>query len=1101
MDAAAEIFTTIKPICVKLAQLTLSNKNESGSIELLNALKELDDTLNKKVDSCVKKISDVQFFIPINLSDYIMVPLTNLFKNESITDSELEHVLSIMHILLKYSWCQSGSLSNELFIQYITLITFLIGGKPGHFSIKHHSDETFKNGIQCIYDLLNGCLNQNSDFIDNVLNDNKFVPTLGFLVTILLNIAVDSKIADIKIQSLKTLNVLFHLINNGEILSLFFPGSVSSIAKIINSKPHLNVISESFITLSTLVDKVFSDFDLDIITTNKINSLEALKEINNKETNDSNHHLSIESINIEIPENTSSKKQHRTSSWLKSTLPQFEKALKIILNVDITRYDKYAIRDSIFQFDVKMIRNCLLSCRPLIPLILKSLSTICVADPTFVTPTVDSLIYIANLEPLKHLLQEMLDYELRSMQYNFTSPDPSKAENTIQLVNLLIQILNGMESLDFLNFENIIRKLYENITILLELKNKSESKKKISKISDENETMEGKLLLVSNNYNPNTFNEIHNVSLFNGIFTKETENALYDLFLTLSLSKNNLEQFNASSILIDSRNILNLNTTQSSVLSWIVSCVIKNVQKKPEIMNDFLQFDDENGDNEENENTNESDVLNLKMNLSYSSLEISTSILKQLSNASFESFDIVSSSIMNLRVIDNAIKSLGQDFEDELIDVLYPVVECLASSNEQIRTEAQLVIINIAELLYSGSVENLLSENTDYLVDSLSSKLVGESLTPKIPVILSILVKIGSMDIVAELDDIIRTIFTLLDMYYEYSSLVEGFFLVFDEILSKVYKNLKNYSFEVLEKNCQEENVHTFGMWGLKSMDDVEEFITKKSVIYDDLYDSDDDETSDEQLRKSKILEVDSDDSDNENDTISIPSRISDKGDEDEDNDKWISPLNIKLYTTITNILSYAERLVQTNTVSLCILLLKIISKIIPLLATQKSKFLPIGSNLWEIIVSILTGTSDLRIIGLCINNLQELIRYGQTFFTVRFIDLFKVMQSNNIIGSLIEKQLKKLKVKVSINSQNKKLINQTSTSINWDTGTFNKICDFLIFALFKLGRFIPNDIAMCVINITIYHNKNFDDYGYFDDMANFVWDYKMIDDSNKFPK
>lgn len=1113
MDSAAEIFVAVKPICSKLAKLTLSNDIPIGSVELLNTLKDLNKKLNGEVSKCLKNVNDVQFFIPVNLSDYIMVPLTNLLKNDSITDSELEQLLSIMYVLLKYSWCQPGVLSNELFIQYVTLITFLIGGKPGNFSIKNHSDETFQNGIECIQTLLQGCLNQSSKFIENVLNNNKFVPTLGYLVSILLNVAVDSNITHIKVEALKALNVLYHLLNSGEILSLFFPGSVSSIAKIIKSKPHSDVIVESFITLSTLVVRVFSDFDLNVKAENKITSLESLKgfadlytDLEGKETtlqSDSN-------LLIEIPENISSNKQHRTSAWLKLTLPQFNTALKIILNIDVVRYDKYNVKDSIYQFGVKIIRNCLISCYPLIPIILRSLSSICAIDPTFITPTVDSLIYVTEADSLKSTLHDLLDEELHSMQYKFSSPDPLKAENMIQFISLLMNILGGMDSIDCSIIETIIKKLQENVTLLIEIKNKVDLKKKIISTSNVDESMSSKLLLVSDHYKGDSFNEIHNVALFNGIFTKETEIALNQLFVVLASNIQNVDELNNWIFLDDASIVSNLNYVSQSVSSWIISSIIKNIKSSLNSdVDEFLQFDDEDEGVDDNGKINDKkdESWDLQINLSYSSLELSTAILKQVSNITENSFNYISSSILSLRVVDNSIKVLGEDFQDELIYVLYPIVECLASSNELVRIEAQLVILNIAELLYNGSIETLLAENTDYLVDSLSSKLVSESLTPKIPIILSILVKIGSMNIVAELDDIIRTIFTLLDMYHGYISLIEGFFLVFDEILSKIYKDLKDYSFEQLEMNCADENVFTFGMWGLKSIQEVDDFISKKAVMYDDLVDSDDDEyenennIADEPLRKSKILEIDSDsdDSNDETDTKSIPSQINDsKNDDDNDDfDKWVSPLDVKLYTTVTNILSYAERLVQSNSVVLTILLLKIIKKIIPLLATQKSKFLPIGSNLWEVISSILNVTNDLRVVGLCISNLKEMLRYGQTFFTSRFIDLFEITKKNTMIKLLISKQTELLNRSKTKQHNEKVIINKTSTSTNWDLNTFNIICEYFIFALNKLGRFIPNDIAMSIISITIYYDDDFDHYGYFDDLAIFLSNYESIGVNN----
>lgn len=1099
MDAAAKLFRAVKPKCVTLAQLTLSENSTTGSIELLNALKDLDSTLKSEIETST---NDGQLSIPVNLSDYIMVPITRLFQSDSMTDSELEVVLSIIHVLLKYSWCQPGALSNELFIQYVTLITFLIGGKPGQFSMKTHSDDTVMNGVLCLQVLLQGCLNQDSTFTSRVLENSKFVPTLGFLVSTLLNIAVESQISAMKAHSLKTLNILFHLIDNGEILSLFFPGSVSSIAKIVTSRPHSNVLSEAFVTLTTLVSSIFSDFDLEVDAESKFNSLDSLRdsiEDSPKENLDFPINTDLQpnsSLVITIPESATSLKQHRTTSWLRSTLNQFGKALEIILKVDLKRYDKFNIRDAIFQFDVKIIRSSFLSCYPLIPMLLRSLSAICFADPTFIPLTIESLVYIPENELLKLLLKKALEDELHKMQYNFSSPDATKAELMIQFIDLLIKILNGMNAIDASMLEKTLSRLQENIALLLEVKSTSDSKKKVHASNKQALSMERKLLLVSSHYDKSTYDGLQKTPLFNGIITKETETALENLFETISENIEQIAHFDMSNIqegfISSNPNI----TIHHAVSSWILSYITKNVKtKKPFDPEDYFEIVD---DNEANFATGDS--LTLLHNLTYFSLETSTQTLKKCSESSTELFSITSSSIMCLRAISNTMDVLGIEFQDELIDLLYPIVECLASSSELIRTEAQIVVLKLANLLYDGSIEKLLSENADYLIDTLSGKLVGECLTPKIPIILSVLVKIGSLDIVAELDDIIRTIFTLLDMYHGYTSLVEGFFLVFDELLSKVYNDQKEFDFEQLATDLEDENVLAFGMWGLKSMDEVDEFINKYDVAFDDMNDNQNDDmgVAEEPLRKSKILEIDSDDdSDDENDTKSIPSQMNGEDSDDEGGDdgtKWVSPINVKLYNTITSILSYAERLAQTKSVPLVILLLKVIDRIIPLIATQKSKFLPISANLWGIVSSILNETEDFRVISRSIDVLQNLIKFGHTFFVTRFLDLFVLLGKNTRIKSLIEKQNR-----ILIMSEQKKLdkkdttliLNQTSTSTNWDLNTFNKICEFLLFSLSKLGRFIPIDTAISIIRITIHYDKDVDHYGYFDDLAIFLTEYE----------
>lgn len=1092
-ENAVSLFRDIRPKCIQLAQIVLSDENKSGSLELLNGLKDLHLTLESEVTNLVQQ-NGGSLFLPLNLSEYIMVPITTILKNDTITDSELEHVLGIVHILLKYSFCQPGSLSIDLFTQYITLLTYLVGGKPGQFLIKAHSDETYLICILCIDALIHGAIQQSPVFIETILDNIKFIPTLGFLVSVLLNIAVESATADIKRQSLNTLNTLFYLLNDGEILSLFFPGTVSSIAKIIKSNSRSVVVEESFRVLTNIVTIVFSDFNLGIEVEKQELNFDRLKQNveEGSEFREVEPHQS--SLIIKISEDLATGKRHRTQSWLDQTIIQFEKALKIILKIDLDRYSKYSVKDAIYQFDVKLIRNCMFSCQKVLPITLKSLSEVSSVDFSLMKEAIDSLVNITDLQVLRKIVEELLLKELEMMQYNFLSPDPLKIELMLQHINFLISFLNSSGGTDTAIVEKLVFQLQENIAHLCTSKHMPKSKSVFQ--PEFQPAMETQLKLVSAQYDSKIISDVVDVEIFNGILTKKCEKLLLNLLKTLS---NNFQEIPIIEYALTENVSINM---KNSIQLWMYSIILSNVTKETRfVMDDFLDFDESREDIQLNATSGSENQIAIT-NKVYDMLEMSIEVLKQTSSINDELQATGVTSVMCLRSIHNAMKVLKDDFEEELIDVIYPIVECLASGNENIRTEAQVVALDISKLFYCGSIEKLIFENSDYLLDALSSKLTGELLTPKTPILLSILVKLGSMDLVAELDDIVRTLFTLLDIYSHYPTLCEGFFLVFNEIIAKIYQELSDYDFEALASQLEEDSVLTFDIWGLKSPEEVADFVKKKSVSFEDLAEDSDEEI--EEIKHGKILEIDSDDSDNDSDNESdLKSRSSyysesrnnsdDDGD-DGDEDAWISPLKPKLYSMLSNILAYAERLAQTNHNLLTIALLKTIKRIIPLLATQNNKFLPIAVSVWELMVFLINEKEDLRIIGLCTEICQELIKFGSTFFTTRFVEFYKDTKKNSLIQSLILKQMEILKQRSEMEDETKKVVvNPTSTSTNWELETFIKICHLLLFSLQKLGRFIPTEVAVSMIKLTIYFDNNVEHYGYFDDLAKFLIDNKEI--------
>lgn len=63
---------------------------------------------------------------------------------------------------------------------------------------------------------------------------------------------------------------------------------------------------------------------------------------------------------------------------------------------------------------------------------------------------------------------------------------------------------------------------------------------------------------------------------------------------------------------------------------------------------------------------------------------------------------------------------MREEFQPELIDYIYTVVDALASPSEAIRYVGQSCALRIADTLYNGSIPNMILSNVDYLVESIS---------------------------------------------------------------------------------------------------------------------------------------------------------------------------------------------------------------------------------------------------------------------------------------------------------------------------------------------------------------------------------------------
>lgn len=1045
MDSKSNgLFNGLRPLCVELTNVVMEEESVRGKNAILPPLKALDVQLKLSIceelniDTIKVEDSGQWDVISPKLADYIMFPISELLKRPNLMDTDLEHLLSIIRTLVITCW--SNHFDSQLFNQLLPLVTFLIGGRPNEFNISNSSNETLNNGVDIIRGLLTSC--QNTTTMDSTpLKSQEMIPTIGHLISVLLNLASQCKDLDVKLSSLKSLNLIYHQINDGEILSLMFPGNVSTFAKIIKSNPHSRVIGELFITFTTLSNLIFNDLDLGIIDTEI--SLDELKEmsIDDLELNDE---VKIREVKIG---------QHRTSSWLTATISQFEKGLKIILNLNDSTVMKPNVKDPLFQFNIKMVRNSFLACSKLIPLNLKSLSQLCQIDPSFIDQTCESFLYCFHGNEIQIKCLAIMEDELNNMNFILNSPNSDKIIEYLNYLNLLLRIIIevGDES-PKLVIESLIKKLILNVSQMVKVKSMKDLKIQNKKLI---EPIETQMLLVSKDYMKGEIDIEDNeqVSLFDKIFIKDVETNLSKLLK--SIADSDLTGFNL--------NDNNTDEFESSVYIWVLTEIISNV--KPKVVDEFLDFGSDGDDDDTNGSGNQ------LLELHYQILDKS---IENLGNSVSE-FPVLTS----LKSINSNLKYFGGDFKEELINVLYPVVECLSSNNERVRMESQITITNLSTELYGGSISEMLKDNMDYLIDSISNKLISDSITPRILIILNVLIKIGSIDILKELSDIITALFTLLDLHYNYDSLVSGIFLIFNEILNQIYKKYE-IDFGIFETVDDDIDYH-HGVWNLKSMDDVNEFVGKEAIVPDDLLNFE--EETEEQLKKSKILEIDSDDeSESEDEIKSIPQSVN--GSDEDEHEKWESPIEPKVYSIIVNIFEYGERLMQMTNTNNVIIILKLLKRIIPLLSTEKRKFLPIAVKIWEKLIFNLNATQNLTVISLTLENLIEIIRYLNTFMASRFIDLFTFIKNNKFINEVIISKYSTTKV------QRSTAINRTSVSMNMNLETFNKICALFLLGLNKMGRYLPNDVGISIIQITLAYDNDPSHYGYFDNHVRYMIDY-----------
>ncbi|CAH2350719.1 TEL2-interacting protein 1 [[Candida] railenensis] len=318
--------------------------------------------------------------------------------------------------------------------------------------------------------------------------------------------------------------------------------------------------------------------------------------------------------------------------------------------------------------------------------------------------------------------------------------------------------------------------------------------------------------------------------------------------------------------------------------------------------------------------------------------------------------------IDSIGILSNSLelKDFQQDF---LIDYLYPLLEALTfQSNPLIQSHAKQSLQQIVNNYYDGSLESMIVDNSDYLIDCLSSKLsVVTSLSPSLAGILLVVLKISGIKLLLsnQLSDIISEMFTLIDSYHGYSVLVEGFFVVFDEIVQQVEEY---YAINKVDANTKSDdeivNYSKYKPWGMTNVNQLLKMIDDSQKIVDPFNDYD----SNKEYFKRKqnvpfaeqMADSDDEDADDENQDEG------NTGNNENAVDEWKSRIPRSIYDIIQRIFNYSFRLLSHPSTTLRHQILKMLTKVYPILSTNYNMVLPLISKHWPIIMTLVVGTNSL---------------------------------------------------------------------------------------------------------------------------------------------
>lgn len=162
------------------------------------------------------------------------------------------------------------------------------------------------------------------------------------------------------------------------------------------------------------------------------------------------------------------------------------------------------------------------------------------------------------------------------------------------------------------------------------------------------------------------------------------------------------------------------------------------------------------------------------------------------SDSSYSTVDLsIPTIVTSLDILAFTASSRKLTFKQNLIDILYPTLSLLSHSSNQVQSTARQTLERIAVSTGHNNSQDLILENTDYLVNSVAMKLNVFDVSVQVLATLYTVTKLAGPPIIPYMDDIWGSLFDVVDRFHGYEKLVTGVFAVMTSIVDVVSQSIK----------------------------------------------------------------------------------------------------------------------------------------------------------------------------------------------------------------------------------------------------------------------------------------------------------------------
>ncbi|KAK3357362.1 armadillo-type protein [Lasiosphaeria hispida] len=918
-----EFFKRLKAVCVPLIQLVLRPEDKSSDAkEILRLLEAL-------LGLWTAQVSQDASILDEKLANYVFFPLSHLLrKQDQYPMRVIETVISLLGTLIQHGW--KSRVSSELSQQLLLFFSFTLGGAPGQTQKRELPEDTVVESYRALTALVTTMGASSAILPPSSVAKDKTIPAMGHSVTIMLDAITAGVPPLVQLGALQCLQAVFEVTRDNAILAQFLPGTVSSLSKILSPPLQQKTQRRVLVRSLEVLNKVLVNVLADIKVRGLLRQREATREPQETPA---------------IPTTDTRFRVELNPSWLKATAAQVKIALSSVLK--LRSHESEDIQSALKRLCISLLDEChssLAECR-----------SILVESSMMLEDEDEARSHLqTSLQDLVGVYPELGD-SIKSALYNWITGLPRVMQSNDERIKQLAirSVLRGTRmaaslQMDSATLDDSLGDALRDSVVAL-VKNT-----KPSKVQDD----AGLELTISG-----AGTSIAEMGAYSPVLLDlEGQRATRGEIATLisNIGSPTQQTKLATTMLAYVRDSEGVDQIASY---WLAFELLKSTYAQSSGLDDLLDF------SSLDESRSQEQVFQ-------EIYDFSASVLSAHSDSASTDWRLEA---IALEVTAFAATRLKSDFRPELIDVLYPIAAFLGSQNPQLRRHAITTLNIIAPSCGYDSVSELIVDNADYMVNSVSLRLNTFDISPASTKVLTMMIRLTGPKLIPFLDDVVAAIFAALDNYHGYPVFVENLFSVLSEVVTQGVRSdmllLEGANSQAVDH--KKRRPESRGVTGIL---DTLKRRTERA------------ERETEETAKSVLGHPKEPWGPDKSQAKSLLNSLDSAGDEDGEDGEDESALVVEkpkqattpTYSLLTRVLSLTQHYLTSPTPTLRKSLLDLVSTVSPALAPDENAFLPLVNNVWPVVISRLHDPEPFVAIAAC-KALAALCSAAGDFLASRF--------------------------------------------------------------------------------------------------------------------